>query len=94
MLPSKNGQVGARLGVCVNLATEEFALRRNFTNVEFNDEFSCFLNGPHWQRACECDREESEEGEESDDEGRALHVERLESNEGVRKVMSSEAAED
>lgn len=85
VLPSKDMQVDARIGVGGDFAVEDLVVHRNFTNAEFNDTFFRFSNNAHGQRACECSREESEKREEDDEESRPLHVERDESNEGKGK---------
>jgi len=86
MLPSKNIQDSARPGARGSLAVED--VHRNFTSAELNGNLPHFLGGLHGQRTRECKGKEGEEGEESDDESGALHVERVEIERGVRKVVS------
>jgi hypothetical protein len=54
MLPSKDMQVSAGLGVGRNLAGEDDVVDRNFTSVELNGGFSHFIENLHGQRAREC----------------------------------------
>jgi len=88
---SKNVQVGARLWICGNLAMEDLVVHRSLTGAQLNGNLPHFLDHLHRQRACECEGEESEEGKDGEDKGRALHAERVEVERRVRKVVGSKA---
>jgi len=54
VLPSKNMQVVARLGVNNNLAVKDLVVHRKFTGAGLNGSFPHFLDNLHRQRAREC----------------------------------------
>jgi len=88
VLPSKDWQVDARLGVGSDFAVEDLVVHRNITNAELNGRFPRFLNGLHGQGTCECDREESDK---EDEKSKALHAGRVGIERRERKVVSSKA---
>ena len=55
VLPSKNIQVGVRLGGGGSLAVEDLVVHRKFASAELNGSFPHFLDSLHRQRARECE---------------------------------------